>query len=108
MLNRLDRAAATPVDTGAARPPISKRSRSMLCVVWGDGTGRVGGDAHDSVLGTTGVPVQKAPGWRCPHLNTVCSWRRKTEANPPALLCAPARSANRRASLGTTTPRTTA
>src|SRR5262249_15232304 len=30
MLNGPDRAAATPVDTGAARPPISKRSRSML------------------------------------------------------------------------------
>jgi hypothetical protein len=29
MLNELDRAAATPADTGAARPPISKRSRSI-------------------------------------------------------------------------------
>src|SRR5262250_367362 len=28
MLNGPDHAAATPVDTGAARPPISKRSRS--------------------------------------------------------------------------------
>jgi len=36
MLNELDRAAATPADTGAARPPISKRSRSMLlCSVKG-------------------------------------------------------------------------